>query len=294
MTWMNPVLNSALSPLRPTATRQAAVEWLRHLASGGAGDVWLGVWKNTGALVVGKSLRENANPDARRGFAREVRILLRNFPGMVRVFAADVSGPRPYYVMEFLPNGSLTAWAGRLNRDQLRLIVSDAAAYLASLHAAAIAHGDVKPDNMLLDQNGRLRISDPIGCGWGCTHLFAENRGGTPGYWAPEILRDAVISPAADVWSFGATVHHLATGVRPRDGVPFSLRAPIFFIAPELAEIVRACCNTDASKRATMGDIPALLSGGSWDRIHANREAWKFGLTAGTVGLLLAALAKKN
>jgi serine/threonine protein kinase len=48
--------------------------------------------------------------------------------------------------------------------------------------------------------------------------LFAENRGGTPGYMAPEIMRGGAISPQADVYSYAATMSHLMTGRRPKNG----------------------------------------------------------------------------
>ena len=269
-----------------------AIQWIEKLDEGGAGDVWLGFWPRYGVRVVGKYLRESADSAARKGFAREVRILQRNFTGFVRVFLAGPDAPRPYYVMEYFVNGPIVRWAGTLNRAQLALIALDASTYLAALHRAGIAHGDIKPPNLLLGDDRRVRVADPIGCGWGCTRLFAENRGGTPGYWAPEILRGHSISLAADVWSFGATMYHLACGVRPTDGVAFDLRYPIFSIAPEIGEIVRACCQQDPSARPGMADVALLLIGQPWSAIKAEKQAaaFKAFLGAGAAALFLAAL----
>jgi serine/threonine protein kinase len=186
-----------------------SIQWIGKLGDGGSGEVWLGFWPRHGLHVVGKYLRESADSDARRGFAREVRILQRGFPGCVRVFSADAEAAIPYYVMEYIANGPIRKWAGALNRLQLLQIANDASTCITLLHRAGIAHGDVKPDNLLLGDDLRVLVADPIGCGWGCTRLFAENRGGTPGYWAPEIVQNHSIAPAADVWSFGATMHHL-------------------------------------------------------------------------------------
>jgi len=269
------------------------IQWLQKLDEGGAGEVWLGFWPRYGVRVVGKYLRESADSDSRKGFAREVRILRRNFPGFVRVFLAGADAPRPYYVMEYFVNGPIGRWAGLLDRAQLGQVALDASTYFAALHRAGIAHGDIKPPNLLLGDDGRVRVADPIGCGWGCTRLFAANRGGTPGYWAPEILRGHAISAAADVWSFGATMHHLASGIHPIDGTDFDLRYPIFRIAPEIAAIVRACCQLDPGARPGMSDIALLLKGQSWSAIRAERQSAsrKALLGAGVTAVLLMALS---
>ena len=89
---------------------------------------------------------------------------------------------------------------------------------LANLHAGYDVHGDVKPDNVLVTQEGRLQVADPLGNGSVFTMLFFENHGGTPGYWAPEVRAGGPISYAGDVHSYGATLYELLTGRRPRDG----------------------------------------------------------------------------
>jgi serine/threonine protein kinase len=270
------------------------IRWSQKLDEGGAGELWLGFWPRFGVNVVGKYLREKADPTARRGFAREIRILQRNFRGFVRLFAADSTAAAPYYIMEYFAGGSLVRWAGSLNRLQLGQIALDASTYLAALHAWGIAHGDLKPQNFLLGNDGRVRIADPIGCGWGCTQLFAENRGGTPGYWAPEILRGHSISPSADVWSLGASMYHLATGARPVDGTQFDFRYPICHTAPEIAEVVRACCQSNPDIRPSMNDIPLLLKGHAWATIRAGRQrALNSVLGLGGTALLLSAITSR-
>lgn len=270
------------------------IRWTQKLDEGGAGELWLGFWPRLGGFVVGKYLREKTDPTARKGFAREVRILARNFRGFVRMFLAEPNASSPFYIMEYLPGGSLVQWAGRLNRSQLGQIAVDTSAYLAALHAAGIAHGDVKPQNLLLGSDGRARISDPIGSGWGCTQLFSENRGGTPGYWAPEILAGASISSSADVWSFGAAMHHLATGLRPVDGRPFHYSYPVFDSAPEIAEVVRACCHPNPSMRPSMTDMPVILRGESWTAIlGARQRAFNTVLGLGGTALLLSAFTRQ-
>jgi len=261
--------------------------WIRKLGAGGGGELWLAKLNSTGARVVVKLLHENANTVMRRGFAREARILGRRIPGVMGVIMAQPEAPRPFYVMHYLPNGSLHEHAGRLSRAQLRVIAADVAATLGRLHQLAIAHGDIKPANLLLDANGRAVVADPIGSGWGCTVLFAEDRGGTPGYWAPEILRGMAISTATDAYSFGASMYHLATGIVPQDRIPVNINHPKLLAAPEIREVVWACCQSNPNLRPSMADISLLLNGDRWHAVLARRaRARNWAFAGGALALL--------
>jgi hypothetical protein len=90
-------------------------------------------------------------------------------------------------------------------------------------------------------------------------------------------------------------MHHLASGIRPVDGTHFDLGYPIFGIAPELAEIVRACCQVDASARPAMSDIALLLKGQPWSAIRAEKQRAAFLalIGAGATAVLLAAIDTK-
>lgn len=247
---------------------------LQPLGSGGAGDVYLGRRSDTGERVVIKYLRECHLVDARRRFAREVRILRKKRRGLVPLLFADTAGPRPYYVMPYLPKGTLTALAGRLSDGQLRTVAFEVASALADLHAENIAHGDVKPDNILLSDDGHLQIGDPLGNGLGCTVLFADSRGGTPGYWGPEIRAGGQISSAGDVYSFGATLFHLAAGVCPRDGELLTI-PPEHAVSSRLRELVSLCCQSAPNARPTMADVLRMLKGVPWTTIQAERRTGK-------------------
>jgi serine/threonine protein kinase len=245
---------------------------LAPLSSGGSGDLLVGTRTDTGERVVIKYLRECHLPEARRGFAREVRILSRKVPGLMQVLFADMAGARPFYVMPYLNGGSLTQYAGALNDHQLRAIATDIARSLAALHAQFIAHGDVKPDNVMVSHDGRLYVADPLGNGIGCTMLFSKNRGGTSGYWAPEVRSGAPISYAGDVYSYGATLYHLLTGRKPLDGQTFDLSLKDYSGVQKIRETITACCHSDPAKRATMQDVLQMLAGKQWTDIQATRK----------------------
>ncbi len=160
---------------------------LRRLGSGASGDLYISQRTDTGEYVVAKYLRDHRVMHARLAFAREVGILARNLRGLVPVLGSDTAAERPFYVMPYYER-SLIQFAGRLSDSQLCGVATELAVTLASFHASWCAHGDVKPDNVLVDQQGGLILGDPMGNGLGCTGLFSlNNSGGTPGYCAPEV-----------------------------------------------------------------------------------------------------------
>ena len=262
---------------------------LRFLAQGGNGDLWLGEREDTGESVAVKYLRERSSAYARRAFVREVKVLRAGAKGVVRLIHADLKGPHPYYVMPYFPGGSVAAHAGRLSGRQLVTVALDVTTALRDLHARWIVHGDVKPDNILVCTDGHLSVADPLGNGLGCTFRLSTNCGGTPGYWAPEVAAGSDISRAGDVYSFGRTLYHLATGRRPTDheGVNDVRFRP--GIPHEICEVILACCQDRPQLRPSMGDVLRMLRGERLEDIQLARLRAVLGWTAvGVTAVLLA------
>jgi serine/threonine protein kinase len=260
----------------------------RPLRSGGNGDIFIGQRSDTRESVVVKFLREYDLPHARKAFEREVRVLARNVHGLITLLGSDTGAEHPYYVMPYLKGGALTQYAGRLNDNQLQNIAAELGRTLANLHAAYEAHGDIKPDNILVTQDGRLQVADPLGNGTLFTILFSENRGGTPGYCAPEICAGGSISCPADVFSYGATMYHIQTGRRPQQGQCLYLSLEDHARAPKMCEIITACCQPEPQSRPTMQEVLRILRGAQWANIQAERKQRKqFAAVACIVGLVL-------
>lgn len=267
---------------------------LMPLGSGGNGDVYIGQRSDNGANVVVKFLREAHLPHARRAFTREVRILQRKLHGVIPLLFANLAAKRPYYVMPHLAGGALTQYSGILTDHQLHAIAVELAHTLSKLHDVYEAHGDIKPDNILVTQDGKLQVADPLGNGTVFTMLFSENRGGTPGYWAPEIRAGGSISRAGDVYSYGAAMYHLLTGRRPRDGQRLDPTSEGCVKAPKIRQVIVACCQTDPQLRPNMKEVLLLLRGEEWANIQAVRKQRQQFVAAACVigGILgLAALA---
>jgi serine/threonine protein kinase len=219
-----------------------------------------------------KCLREAHLPHARDAFFREVKILARKIKGVVPLLGWNMKAPRPWYVMPFVPGGTLTRFAGRLSEAQLQNVAIELAAALAGMHAVSIAHGDIKPDNILIKNDGHLSVADPLGNGMGCTIVFSKNHGGTPGYWAPEIAPGGAISQPGDVFSFGATLYHLLTGQRPQDGMRLDPTADGYQNAATIRELISVCCQYEPNVRPTIQEILRMLRGETWVDIQAARR----------------------
>jgi serine/threonine protein kinase len=157
-----------------------------------------------------------------------------------------------------------------------------------------VSHGDIKPDNILVSDEGKIQVADPLGNGIGCTVLFSQNHGGTPGYWAPEIRERKPISQPGDIYSYGATLFHILTGEKPEDGQRFDLALKRFKRAPRIREMIISCCHPDPAVRPNIQETIRLLNGESWTQIEKSRQEQRqlTGVLAlGLLGLLGLALA---
>ena len=271
------------------------VTCLVHWRSGGNADLQMGRRSDTGEHVVVKFLRDFHLPYARKAFEREVRILAQSLPGMMPILFADTRGQRPYYVMPFLSGGSLTQYAGRLSDDQLLTVAYQVGRSLAALHGRHVSHGDIKPDNILVSADGQLQVADPLGNGIGCTVLFSQNHGGTPGYWAPEVQAGGPISQPGDVFSYGATLWQLLTGNKPQDGQRLDLVSQGYGRAPKIREIIALSCQRNPAARPNMQEVLRLVNGACWAEIEQSRQQ-QSALTAvcalGFLGLVAFALSQ--
>ncbi len=194
----------------------------RVLGSGAFATVWLGEDPALEARVAIKVLADNwaNNADVRERFLAEARLLRRvDDPRLVRVFDVGVSedeDARPYFVMEYVPGGTL---ADRIDSVSTRqaleygVAVADA---VQVLHDAGIVHRDVKPSNLLVDDRTtppRVVVSD-----LGSAKLLAEASGvtvttGTPAYMAPEQIHQSDgFDGRADVYAAAAVTYHLLSG----------------------------------------------------------------------------------
>ena len=195
----------------------------RPLGHGGMASVYLARDTELDRPVAVKVLAENAAGDdgLRKRFVREARLAARlSHPNVVSVFDAGQDDGRPYLVMEHVEGETLAdllARRGRLPPEDVRGLGLQAARGLAHAHAAGLVHRDVKPQNLLLRDDGTLKIAD-FGIARAAEGTALTQAGtvlGTAAYLSPEQALGEQATAASDVYSLGAVLYELLTGEPP-------------------------------------------------------------------------------
>ena len=200
----------------------------RRIGSGAMGIVWQAHDELLYRTVAVKQLllqpgqSEADSDEARRRAMREGRIAARlQHPNAVAVFdVVDEGDGMPWLVMEYVPSRSLSAVLeeqGTLTPQEAARIGMHVANALAAAHAAGIVHRDVKPGNVLLGDDGTVKITDfGISRAQGDSTVTATGMlAGTPAYLAPEIAKGHDPTPSSDVFSLGATLYAAVEGIPP-------------------------------------------------------------------------------
>jgi eukaryotic-like serine/threonine-protein kinase len=194
------------------------------IARGGMGEVYRAEDADLARVVAVKLLSGRfADNDAIRGrFTREALAVARlsHAPSTVTIFDVGEHGGRPYIVMEYLPGGSL---ADRIQREGAQPVgrsldwLGEAAAALDAAHLHGIVHRDVKPANLLLDNDDRVKVADFGVASAADLGSFTEAGTvvGTAGYLAPEQARGERATPASDLYALAVVAFELLTGKRP-------------------------------------------------------------------------------
>ncbi|MEZ0076646.1 serine/threonine-protein kinase [Planotetraspora sp. GP83] len=243
------------------------------LGSGGQGVVYLGQ-APSGADVAVKVLHPwmTEDADARRRFLREVDIARRVAPFCTaRVLDMGLHDDRPYIVSEYVPGASLERvvreGGPRSGGGLERLAVATASA-LAAIHRAGIVHRDFKPGNVILGPEGPVVID--FGISRAGDHTVTRSGSvGTPGYMAPEQFTGDTAGPAADVFSWAATMVYAATGhpAFPGDTVPVVLNAilnrdaDLSGVPEALRPLLARCLAKDPESRPIAADLYRTLTG---------------------------------
>jgi len=188
----------------------------RFLGVGAYGEVWVGVEKNTGRRVAIKFYAHRGGLDWSL-LSREVEKLAFLFADryVVQLIGVGWDADPPYYIMEYLEQGSLAdrLHAGPLPVAEAVELFRDVAVGLVHAHGKGVLHCDLKPANILLDQDGKPRLAD-----FGQSRLSHEQTPalGTLFYMAPE-QADLKAMPDArwDVYALGALLYCMLTGSPP-------------------------------------------------------------------------------
>jgi serine/threonine protein kinase len=206
----------SLERTRPP-TEVPGYEAQRFIGSGAYGEVWAGVDRNTGRKVAIKFYAHRRGVDWAL-LQREVEklVFLSADRYVVQLLEVGWDGDPPYYVMEFVEQGSLDDLLrkhGTFSAAEAAEMFREIAVGLAHAHGKGVLHCDLKPANILLDQDHRPRLAD-----FGQSRLSNEQRPalGTLFYMAPEQADlEAVPDVRWDVYALGAIFYTLVVGSPP-------------------------------------------------------------------------------
>ncbi|WP_344253481.1 serine/threonine-protein kinase, partial [Pseudonocardia hydrocarbonoxydans] len=200
-----------------------------RIGAGAMGAVWLGTDELLNRPVALKELLAAAArgngaegaEEARQRLMREGRIGARlQHPHVISMFDVVIHEERPWLVMEYLPSQSLAAVLSTKGPMEPRAAADmgrQVADGLAAAHVAGVVHRDVKPGNVLIGEDGRVKLTD-FGVSRAVDDVQLTRTGliaGTPAFLAPEIARGHEPAAPSDVFALGATLFAAVEGVPP-------------------------------------------------------------------------------
>ncbi len=254
-----------------------------RIGQGGMATVFEATDRQLDRRVAVKLLADNlaADDDFRRRFEREARLAGRlSHPNVVQVFDVGEDEGRPWIVMELVEGQGLEALLserGPLDPRQAAGLGAQAAAGLGHAHAAGFVHRDVKPQNLLLREDGTLKVAD-FGIARAAETTRLTRAGsvlGTGPYMAPEQAAGGDVSAVSDVYALGVVLFELLCGRTPYDAPPPasgswvepvpSLRDAEPSVPAELERVVVRCLQPDPALRpgsaAEVRDLLEALDG---------------------------------
>jgi serine/threonine protein kinase len=197
-----------------------------RIAIGGMGEVWEAVDRVIGRTVAIKILKDEylGDPGFLERFRAEARhAALVNHEGIANVFDYGEEEGSAFLVMELVPGEALSTILERervLSTDKVLDIIAQTASALQAAHAAGLVHRDIKPGNLLITPDGRVKITD-FGIARIADQVPLTATGqvmGTVQYLSPEQASGHPASPSTDIYSLGIVAYECLAGRRPFTG----------------------------------------------------------------------------
>jgi serine/threonine-protein kinase len=288
----------------------------RLLGQGGMGVVFKAydtlLARDVAIKILNEELRENR--EAQRIFLVEARNLATlKHPNLVAIHDVAITDGVTMLVTEFVEGRNLEEhlqFYGSMDELAVLKVAHQLALALANMHERGIIHRDIKPGNLLVRQDGSLKIVD-FGLARSLEQLTLRStqRRGTPAYMAPEQIKGEELTPRTDLYQVGVTLYELATGFLPFDAdgedlayahvhlapTPILEYAPMS--SPGFCELVEQCLAKDPARRpasaaAFAASIEQVLLEGGGDATEELRVigALDFALTRPEIDLSLEGL----
>ena len=253
------------------------------LGKGGMGAVYLAHDHSLDRQVAIKMLPHHLsqNPDIVTRFQREARALAKlRHPNLMHIYTVGQHKGHPFFAMEYVRGSTLASIidrTGRLPPAQAAHIVADVLSALDKVHQAGMMHRDIKPGNIMIDEDGRAVLMDfglareETDVGMTADHTVL----GTPSYMSPEQAAGERVDARTDLYSIGIVLYEMLTGRPPFAGKtsfeilrqhiessvpPPSERAPE--VPPGLdAVVARAVAKSSDDRFQTVAQMAAALAG---------------------------------
>ena len=272
-----------------------------RLGEGASAQVWKAADTKANNLIVALkvfSAKSGMDTYGIQNFAKEFTAVHDlNHTNLLKPLSYDICNGTPYLVLQYCENGSSKGMIGQAEEEDVIKLLHDVAAGLEYLHDHDIVHQDIKPDNILLDDNCNFLVTDfGISVASSGDSSASSGSAGTTAYMAPERFDGTPAVKASDIWSLGATAFELATG-----DVPFGDNGGVVQAAgekipslpsnyqPEVKDMITACLAAQPWDRPFASDIRQKIDiyweTGKWKRNDMRRIIW--GIAASLVFIIL-------
>ncbi|KAJ3208179.1 Protein kinase, partial [Clydaea vesicula] len=243
---------------------------IKKVGQGATANVYLAKKKNVEGIVAIKQMKLEKQP-RKELIVNEILILKDSIhPNIVNYIDSFLVKNELWVVMEFMSGGPLNEIIehNKFTESQISTICSESAKGLHYLHSKNIIHRDIKSDNVLVDADGQVKLSD---FGY-CAKLSPEKlkratMAGTPYWMAPEVVKQKEYGPKIDVWSLGIMAIELIESEPPyldeeplkalyliaTNGTP-TLKSPAK-VSAMLKNFLGRCLEVDTNKRASTDEV---------------------------------------
>jgi hypothetical protein len=275
----------------------ARVLLIRTIGEGGMGRVYLARDPQLKRFVAVKVLVQSQAVDAESHarFQREAQsIAAISHPNVVQIYGVgELPDGRPYFIMQYVSGGSMAerlAKSGPLPVEAAETVIGDVAAALAAAHRRGIIHRDVKPANVLWDEDGERATVSDFGIATLQPTEDSENdiritgsgmAVGSPAYMSPEQILTEPVTVKSDIYALGLLGYELLTGrgpyhaTKPSDVVAAHLRdnprrlSEMRNDIPEaLQELLLRCLSKDPEDRPTAEEVMLAMTPGAADALE--------------------------